>query len=265
MTDGIQPFLEIYDGATGEKANSSEYHGQGQELFWTSGNQLASWDNERLHLVESAALTYPGAVDLTIAPGVEECPTGPFNGVLFDRASNARFAADFHDTGTIVCRVDISTATITSTIIEGPGGPSQAFLRPETGEVVVAYSAESIADTDSVAVLDAATLDVKSSEPTSTGLPVSAATATDFVVGLDRATDSFASTGQPIAALATGDRFGSYLFGVDQAFTLVLMDQTSGQALFLQAEAAFRPVAGTADGSKIVFLLAESHDFSALG
>ena len=256
MTGGLAPMIQIHDAATGDMVNSAEYHGQGIGMEWTADNQLVSWGAQRLHLVDAASLVYPGAVDLTIAPGAEECPSGPFS-IVFDRASNAMLVSDFHDTGTIVCRLDIGAATITSTIIEGVGSLGDAFLRPEANELVVAYSVESILNADSVAVLDATTLEVKSSGPTSTGEAVSAATATDLVVGIDRVTDGFASTGQPIAAQASGDRFGRYLVGIGDSFTLVLMDATTGQALFTGSE-AFRPIAGTDDGSKIAVLLSEA-------
>ncbi len=255
MTGGIQPFIEIHDGATGALLNSAEYHGQGVQLVWTTDDHLVSWDSERLHRVDVATLTYPGGVDLTIAPGAEECPTGVFS-VEFDRSSNAMLVSDFHDAGIIVCRLDIGAATITSTVIEGQAGLSQAFLRPETGELIATYSAESITSTDSVAVLDATTLEVKSSGPTSTGQPVTAATATDLVIRADRATDTLESTGQPLAAFATGDRFGPYLLG-GQSGELLVMDATTGVAVFAGSE-SFRPVVGTDDGSKIAVLRQDS-------
>ena len=261
MTGGIQPMIQIHDGATGAVVNSAEYHGQGLELVWTTDNQLVSWDSERLHRVDATTLAYPGAVELTVAPGAEECPTSVFR-VEFDRASNAMFISDFHDTGAIVCRLDIGAATITSTIIEGQGGANNAFLRPETGELVVTYSVESLSGTDSVAVLDATTLEVKSSGPTSTGEPVLAATATDLVLSIDRSTDSLASTGQAIAAQTTGDRFGSYLFGSSEG-ALVVMDAATGAALFSGSD-GFRPLDATDDGSKVVVLLQDSVELYTL-
>jgi hypothetical protein len=251
------------DGSdTGEVVNSGGYHGQGVELVWTPDNQLVSWDSKRLHRVDATTLEYPGGVDLTIAPGAEECPTSVFS-VDFDRASSVMFISDFHDTGTIVCRIDIGAATITSTIIDGQGGANNAFLRPETGELVVTYSVESLSGTDSVAVLDAATLEVKSSGPTTPGEPVLAATATDLVIGIDRSTYGLASTGQQIAAQATGDRCGPYLFG-NSGGVLVVMDATTGSALFSGSE-AFRPLDATDDGSKVVVLRQDFLELYSLG
>lgn len=259
-TGGLDPQLELYDTSSGDLLQTVPYHGQGAGLHWTPNDTLVSYIPSRLYVTDAATLVTADPVDIVPGPDAADCPEFPFD-VRYDRSANAMFVADFHDTGSIVCRIDVAAASASATVIPEAALP-RLFVRPGAGELVVAFNVENQLGADMTAFLDGATLAVTSTIEAPDG-GVLAATATDVVTQLDPVTHQFAASGTVLAARATGERLGPYLVGWDED-ALVLIDSTTGAALYRGLQ-KFRPVTSTDDGSVIAVLGTDTIDIAVVG
>ncbi len=226
---GLEAPITVYDTATGDVVATGNTSGQGLGLLFTADDQLVSWDPGPLSdtapaifVVDATTLEVQPPITPTYPTGEANC--GALSGFPFDAGQNAAFAIQGTDGGSMVCRLDLATNEVRTTIVPTTGPIAGLLLSADGNQLFVNDGGALTTQPATVFVLDSTTLD----QVDTLGLSGSAfAVSTGgLVVPVDNFSDQLLDTGTALPAKVVG-AVGPYLLG-DQGGEFVVMNGSDG-------------------------------------